>query len=328
MQVVRYSEYGEPKDVVRLIEEDTGAPEAGEIVVDIEAAPIHIADLKNLAGAPDFRFPLPATPGYEGIGRVARVGAGVAEHSVGGRVFLPLFCGAWRQQIKVNAADAMAAPDGDAVQLSLLTINPPTAQLILDDFADLKAGDWIIQNAANSSCGVYLIRLARMRGIKTVNVVRRRSLAGELKAAGADVVLVDGPGLSERVAEATGGAKIRLGIDAIAGAATARIADCLTDGGTVLAYGLLTGEPCQISPATLFLRGIDLRGFYTKRQMEKRTPAEQRKIYDGLAGFVADGALSAKIAATYALNDIAEAVDHAGRVAEARDGKIILLPNG
>ena len=328
MQVVRYSEYGEPKDVVRVAEEETGAPGAGEMVVDIEATPIHIADLKNLAGAPNFRFALPATPGYEGIGRVIQVGPGVAERAVGDRVFLPPIPGAWRQQIRIKAAEAAPAPDGDAVQLSLLTINPPTAHLILEDFADLQPGDWIIQNAANSSCGVYLIRLAGMRGIKTVNVVRRQSLVGELEDAGADIVLVDGPDLAARVAMATGGAEIRLGVDAVAGAATTRIADCLSDGGTVLAYGLLSGEPCQIAPDTLFQRDIHLAGFFTQRQMQKRSSAEQRKIYNDLAGLVADGTLSAKIAATYSLDRIAEAVNHAGRVAEAREGKIILLPNG
>lgn len=328
MRAVRYSEYGDPAGVVKVVDEDTGAPAAGEIIVDIEAAPIHIADLKNLAGEPGFRFPLPATPGYEGIGRVTQIGPGVSAYAVGDRVFLPLFCGAWRQRIKIEAADAQPAPDGDAVQLSLLTINPPTAQLILDDFGDLKAGDWLIQNAANSSCGVYLVRLASMRGIKTVNVVRRESLFDDLKAAGADVVVVDGPGLNERVAEATGGAAIRLGVDAIAGPATARIADCVADDGLVLAYGLLSGQPCEISPATLFLRGITLSGFYTKRQMESRAPEERRKIYADLAALVANGTLSARIAATYPLDQIVEAVDHAGRVAEAREGKIILLPNG
>ncbi len=328
MQVVRYAEYGEPKDVVRVIDEETGAPGAGEIVVDIEATPIHIADLKNLAGAPNFRFPLPATPGYEGIGRVVHVGSGVADRAAGDRVFLPPIPGAWRQQIRIKAAGAVAAPDGDAVQLSLLTINPPTAHLILEDFADLQPGDWIIQNAANSSCGVYLIRLAALRGIKTVNVVRRDSLIGELSDSGADVVLLDGADLAARVAEASGGAKIRLGVDAIGGTATTRIADCLADGAMVLAYGLLSGEPCQIRPETLFMRDLHLAGFFTQRQMQKRSSGEQRKIYDKLAGLVADGTLSAKIAATYRLDQIAEAVDHAGRVAEARKGKIILLPNG
>ena len=77
----------------------------------------------------------------------------------------------------------------------MLRINPATALLLLTDIVALKPGDWIIQNVANSAVGRLVIRLARPRGVKTVNVVRRESLFGELKALGADVCVVDGPDL-------------------------------------------------------------------------------------------------------------------------------------
>jgi NADPH:quinone reductase-like Zn-dependent oxidoreductase len=288
---------------------------------------VHIADLKNLTGEPGFRVPLPATPGYEGIGRISAIGSGVTGFGTGDRVFLPLGCGAWREQIRVAAADVFPAPEGDAVQLSLLPINAPTAELMLRDFGDLKAGDWVIQNAANSNCGTYIIKLANLRGIKTVNVVRRESLVPELKTYGADVVLVDGPDLAARVKQETGGADIRLGIDAVCGDATTRIGECLADGGTILAYGLLSGEPCKIPSAMLFFRDIRLMGFLMSRQLMKRNRAEQLEIYSRLADLIADGTLRARIAATYPLEDVAEAVAHAGKIGDERPGKIILLPS-
>ena len=48
---------------------------------------------------------------------------------------------------------------------------------MLSEFVDLKPGEWVIQNAANSGVGDYLVQLARLRGLKTVNVVRRDSAA-------------------------------------------------------------------------------------------------------------------------------------------------------
>lgn len=328
MKVARYSTYGRPAEVVKLVDLGTGKSGPDDLIVDVEAAPIHIADLKNLAGEPGFRAPLPATPGYEGIGRISALGAGIKSFKTGDRVFLPLGCGAWREQIRVAAAEVFPAPEGDAVQLSLLPINAPTAELMLRDFGGLKAGDWIIQNAANSNCGIYLIKLANLRGIKTVNVVRRESLVPELKTYGADVVLVDGPDLAARVKRETGGADIRLGIDAVCGDATTRIGECLADGGTILAYGLLTGEPCKIPSAMLFFRNIHLQGFLMSRQLKKRSRAEQLEIYSGLADLIADGTLRARIAATYPLEDVAKAVAHAGRTGDERAGKIILLPGG
>src|SRR5471030_1393331 len=108
---------------------------------------------------------------------------------------------------------------------------------MLSDFVDLKGGDWVIQNVANSAVGRLLIVLAHQRGLRTVNVVRRAELAGELKQLGADLVVVDGADLAERVARETAGAPIRLGVEAIGGAATGRLVECVATDGTVVHYG-------------------------------------------------------------------------------------------
>lgn len=324
MKVVRYANYGTPGQVLAVHDEDTPAPATGQVTVRVEAAPVHIADLKCITGEPNFRmFPLPAVPGFEGIGRIAEIGDGVSLRR-GDRVFLPLACGAWREEMTVAADDLMPAPDGDAVQLSLLPINPPTSYLMLNDYGDLKEGDWLIQNAANSSCGVYLAKLASLRGVKTINVVRRESLVPLLKDAGGDVVLVDGPDLADRVKEATGSAEIRLGIDAVAGDATTRIGECLADGGTILSYGMLSGEPCKLPPDMVFLRDIRLRGFYTVRQFESHSPAEISAMYQRLADMVADGTLTAQVAGTFSLDQAVEACELATKVGDERPGKVVI----
>lgn len=324
MKVATFSAYGEPKDVVHLIDRDTGAPEAGEVVIDVEAAPVHLADLYAMRGLERFQVPLPHVPGFEGIGRISQVGAGVTQYKKGDRVFLHIACGAWREQIRLKAEGLLPAPEGDAAQLSLLPINPPTSYLVLKDFGDLKPGDWMIQNAANSNCGRYLIEMAKLWGIKTVNVVRRKELIPELQALGGTVTLLDGDDLPARVQAATGGAKIKLGLDAINGMATQRLAMCLTDGATLLEYGRALGEMCIVAPDLLFLRDIRIVGFYTVRQFAKRTPQQVRAIYQDLIDMFEKGQLTGKIAATYPLSRVKEAVAHAGRTGEHRDGKVIL----
>lgn len=106
----------------------------------------------------------------------------------------------------------------------MIRINPPTALLMLTDLVPLKAGDWIMQNAASSVVGRLVIAFAKARGIKTINVVRRAETIPELAALGGDVCLVDGPDLASRARAAAGGIDIRLAIDAVAGDATARLA--------------------------------------------------------------------------------------------------------
>ena len=219
----------------------------------------------------------------------------------------------------------MPAPAGDAVQLSLLTVNGPTAEVLLEDFANLKRGDWLIQNAANSSCGRYLVRLARLKGVRTVNVVRRAEMIDEIRELGGDVVLVDGEDLADRVAAAVGGAPVRLGIDAVAGAATQRIAECLAPGSTVASYGSMTGERCELDFYLMFRHDIRLVGLSFVRQFAlRRTPDQVRQMYARLADLMSRGELVAKIAGVYPLERILEACERAGRTGADRDGKVVI----
>jgi NADPH:quinone reductase-like Zn-dependent oxidoreductase len=132
-------------------------------------------------------------PGAEGVGKIIKAGTGVRHVQPGDRVLLP-GPGCWRERFRAPAKQVFALPGGvDARQLAMLRVNPPTAYLMLHQFVAPKAGQWAIQNAANSGVGHCLIRLARLAGVKTVNVVRREALVAPLRAAGGDVVLTDGP---------------------------------------------------------------------------------------------------------------------------------------
>jgi NADPH:quinone reductase-like Zn-dependent oxidoreductase len=231
--------------------------------------------------------------------------------------------------VRCAAAGCLPAPEGDAIQLSLLTVNGPTAEVLLEDFADLKPGEWLIQNAANSSCGRYLIRLAKLKGVRTVNVVRRAEIVDDLRELGGDVVLLDGPDLAARVAKAVNGAPIKYGVDAVAGDATQRIAECLAPGSPLASYGSMTNKRCEIDFYLLFNNDIRLVGVSFARQFAvKRTPQGVRQMYARLAKLMAEGTLVAKIAAVYPLERVVEACAHAARTGDDRDGKIVVRMRG
>jgi NADPH:quinone reductase-like Zn-dependent oxidoreductase len=207
----------------------------------------------------------------------------------------------------------------------MLRINPATALLLLDDHVALKPGDWVIQDVANSAVGRHLIVLAKAKGVRTLNVVRRDDVSDELKALGADVVLTDGPDLAQRAQQATGGAPIRLGIDAVSGEACKRIADSVADGGVVVSYGSMSGADLVISRAALG-RGITLKAFMLGDGLAKRPREQVRAIYAELAAKLRDGVLKAPVDATYPIDDIKAALAHAQR--GHRNGKVLVLPNG
>jgi mitochondrial enoyl-[acyl-carrier protein] reductase / trans-2-enoyl-CoA reductase len=298
-----------------------------QVLVQVLAAPINPSDVLTLTGEYGMLPPLPAVGGNEGVGKVVAHGPGVTAPPIGQTVLLPRGVGTWATHVVGEARRLMALPnEADPLQLAMMVVNPPTASLMLSEFVDLKPGEWVIQNAANSGVGEYLVQLARLRGLKTVNVVRRESAIAAVKAAGGDVVLVDGPGLAQRVAEATDRAAIRLAIDAVGGQATNRLADCVAEGGTLVSYGLMSGEDCVVSPRSFIFRDVTLRGFWLALWFRRATPQQQMAMFAEIGKLIATGRLKARIQATYDLPQIKEAV--AAAAAGERDGKILVVPQG
>ncbi|MCO1334235.1 zinc-dependent alcohol dehydrogenase family protein [Microbulbifer sp. OS29] len=316
-----------PQDVIEAVAFEDPELQEGQVLLELLASPINPSDVLTLTGEYGLLPPLPAVGGNEGVAKVVRHGPNVSGPEIGQIVLLPVGSGTWATHMVANAQGLVPLPNNvDPVQLSMITINPPTAYLLLSEFVDLQEGDWVIQNAANSGVGSYLTTLAKLRGLKVINVVRRESLIDPMLAAGADVVLVDGEvngeGLGKRVAAATGGAEIKLGIDAVGGMATARMGEALSEGATLVNYGALSGEPCVIAPGMIIFKDITVRGFWLAKWFGAATPERQHEVFGTITKLVAEGKLSAPIHGTYPLSEIKEAV----RVAAAggRDGKVIV----
>lgn len=322
----RYERHGPvPQDVIHPAEFEAPRLNAGQALVEVVAAPINPSDVMTLTGEYGELPPLPAIGGREGVGRVAELGADTRDVAVGQLVLLPVGCGSWSTHVVTEAAQLTPLPSqADPLQLSMMTINPPTAALLLSEFVTLGQGGWVIQNAANSAVGLYLVQLARHRGHRTVNIVRREDAATIVREAGGDVVLVDGEDLARRVAEVTDGAEIRLGIDAVAGTATGRMASCLGASATLVSYGRMSDEASVIPPDAFIFRDLTLRGFWLRRWF-RDTPVQQRRaLVSEIADLIVTGKLHAPIHATYDVTEIKEAV--AAAASGGRSGKVLIVP--
>jgi NADPH:quinone reductase-like Zn-dependent oxidoreductase len=322
MRCAQFDRFGEPAEVVQIVEFAAPTPGPGQVLVEVLAAPINPADLLLITGTHAYRPNLPARVGVEGVGRVAILGPGEHEVTAGDLVLLPAG-GTWSEQVITDSAALIPLPSGiDPLQAAMLGVNPITAACLLSQFRPLRTGDWLIQNAANSAVGRLVIRLAAARGIRTINVVRRADLIPELEALGGDVTLVDGEDLPERVVAATGGALLHLALDAVAGAASARLVNCLAPDSTLVVYGLLSGEPVQLPTTRVVFEGITVTGFSRIRALAVMGRQEARARYTELAQLVIDGQLTSEIAATYPLEMVRAALLHAAE--SGRDGKIVL----
>ena len=158
MRAALIKAFGEPTEVLELADvPEPSGPAAGEVLVGVEYAPINMNDLYVIQGAFPVRPSLPSVVGNEGVGRVLAVGSGVEHLKVGDRVLIPLYAFSWRERLVVPATGLFSLPEAEPQQLAILGINPPTASLLLDEASDLKPGDWVVQNAANSGVGRSLI---------------------------------------------------------------------------------------------------------------------------------------------------------------------------
>lgn len=314
MYALQISSFGEPSDVVELVKlPDPHDPLANEVLVAVEYAPIDGSDLQTIRGQYRRLPSLPTVPGKEGVGRILSVGEGVTHLKVGDRVLLPSPSTSWREKVILSSTELFPLPqNADPQQLSMLSIDPPTAALLLSEYVELKPGDWVIRNAGNSGVGRSVIAFAKDRGLRTVSLVRRPELIAELAAAGDDIVLVDGADVSTRVAQATDNAQIALAIDGVGGEAMLSLSSCLRPGGTLVLYYAVSEKPGLASFEDLVFRNVTIRGFWLVNPAFRASPKVAEAIKTG-ARLIAEGRLHVPVAATYPLVEAKEALAHAQR---------------
>src|SRR6267378_2655892 len=155
MRAVQLTAYGNPVEGLTHVEIPApDAPGPNQVLVGVEFCPIDPSDLLLAKGVYALRPALPTVIGNEGVGRVLDVGPGVRNVKVGDRVLPPLSSFTWRERMVISADGLFALPpDADPQQLAMLAINPPTAALLLSEYVNLKPGQWVMQNAANSGVG-------------------------------------------------------------------------------------------------------------------------------------------------------------------------------
>jgi NADPH:quinone reductase-like Zn-dependent oxidoreductase len=329
-QVILTAVGGELASAISLDDAPERSPRVDEVVVAVEAAPINGADFLFAAGWFGIYPQLPAAMGAEGVGRVVAVGSQVDPALVGRRVvILPTFhYGTWATKTVVPARNVIRVSEqADPLQLAMLSVNPAAAYALLNDFVPLTRGDWVGFDLANSAVGHYLIALARRAGINTLAVVRRENAVTEVQKLGADLVVVDGDHLKERVAEALRGARLRVLFEGTGDPVeVAQLVAAVEDGGSVITFASVTGQVPALPLPDLIYRGVSLRGFFILNWIRDTPRDRLDRVYGELTKLIEQRAISAVVEATYPLDQFQTAVRHAQK--NARTGKVLFTPNG
>jgi len=315
---------GEPSDVIKLNTVSEPALGQEEVLVSMEAAPINPSDFLFVRGLYGVQPAFPSPVGAEGVGRVAKIGSKVDVALLGKRVLIiPTYeQGTWADQLVAPVRNLVPIGDeADPLQLSMIGINPVTAYLLLNRYVSLMPGDWIGQTAANSAMGQYIIALARLAGVKTLNVVRREEAAEQVRQCGGNRVVLQGDNLHKDVEEALGGKKLSLVIDTVGGTPVGELVKSLKTGGSIVVYAMQGGQFPAVSPIDFIYRGLSLHGFWLINWIRNAPRAEIQETYQKLGELVADGSLSAAVEHVYPLDQFKEAFEES--LKSNRSGKIL-----
>jgi trans-2-enoyl-CoA reductase len=255
---------------------------------------------------------------------VEEIGAEVKKLRVGDHVLVPHGLGAWREAAMLTGVDetlTVVPPAVPVAQAAMLRINPATAWRMLHDFAELAPGEFVIQNAANSAVGRLVIQLAKARGWRTINLVRRPELIDELRALGGDVVLLDQDEVKEQIAAATGGAPVRLALNCVGGDSALRLANALAPGSTHVTYGAMGRQPLRIPNGLLIFKDLRWRGFWITHWYFGASPQQEGAMFAELFALAQRGVLHTPVERIYPFSEAAAAVRHAAQ--SQRAGKIL-----
>ena len=322
-KAIRYYEFGEPSEVLRLETVEQPEPQKGEVRVRLLAAAINPSDYGMIAGSYGQLRELPAVAGREGVGEVEAIGPGVVGFDPGTRVrFTDM--GAWQETACLRVENLRKVPGDIPVdQAALSFINPPTAYCLLTKMVDLVAGSWVLQNAGNSAVGLSVIQMSKAMGFKTISQVRREELIGPLKALGADHVVLEGSDWTRQANELTGGEPILLALNSIGGKSAIDQIKVLGKKGTQVTFGGMVGDPVRFPTRFLIFNDVRLIGFWWDQWCREAKSGEQNEVMDKVYSMMREGTLKLPIEAKYSLAEYEKALQHDR---QPRLGKILLDP--
>ncbi|KAF0700527.1 Aste57867_8934 [Aphanomyces stellatus] len=296
-------------------EVDVPTPEAGEVLVKVECSPINPSNLSILKGEYNnsANAPLPMALGSEGSGTVVAAGSGWLPWSLlGKRVGCGIFKnrqGLWAEYVCVTAITCITLPDDVSFDGGASCfVNPMTAVAFVE-IAQARGVKALVHTAGASALGKMLIKHAKDAGVDVIAVVRRPEQVASLQAIGATYI-VDTSNVEwkAQLAALTTQFGATLGFDAVAGALTGDVLDCMPNGSEIQVYGGLSDQACSdIHPRALIFHNKKVTGFWVTKYLDERGILGKiwmvRKVTQGLATTFAT-----TIAKGYALEDAAQAM--------------------
>ncbi|HXX46767.1 MAG TPA: medium chain dehydrogenase/reductase family protein [Myxococcota bacterium] len=230
--------YGGP-EVLRIVDEECPQPEPGDVRVRVLAAGVSLPDVMMREGVHPETPRLPFTPGWDLVGVVDRLGAGVSGVEPGQLVAALPIHGAYAEFVCLHQRELVPVPpELDPAEAVSLVLNYVTAQQMLHRLAKVRRGQRVLIHGAAGGVGTALLQLGRLVGLEIYATCSPRS-APAVTQMGATAIDYRQRDFVEEIRRLTGDG-VDAVFDPIAGHHLWESRRALRAGGRVVGYGLTT----------------------------------------------------------------------------------------
>src|SRR5512143_2047569 len=230
--------YGGP-DALRVVEEDCPEPKNGEVRVRVLAAGVSLPDIMAREGIHPETPRVPFTPGWDLVGVVERLGAGVSGIEPGQIVAAMPISGAYAEFVCLPQRELVPVPSGlDAAEAVSLVLNYITAYQMLHRSAKVRPGQRVLIHGAAGGVGSALLQLGRLAGLERYGTCSSRG-ASAVSDLGGIPIDYQHQDFVEEIRRLTG-AGVDVVFDPIGGAHLWHSREALRPGGRVVGYGNTT----------------------------------------------------------------------------------------
>ena len=323
MTAVEIIEPGGP-DALQASEQPVPTPQAGEVLVAVEAAGVNRPDVMQRQG----RYPPPPgasdIPGLEVCGCVVATGPGAQRWKTGDRVTALVAGGGYAEYCTVPAAQALPVPGGmDAVHAAALPETFFTVWTNLFDRGKLAAGERALIHGGSSGIGTVAIQLAAAFGARVFATAGSAEKCAACEKLGAErAINYREEDFVDVVRALTDEEGVDVILDMVAGDYLRRNLKALRTEGRVVNIALLGGADATISVAPILLKRLTITGSTLRARSVEQKGAIARALEQNVWPLLAAGRIAPVIDSQFALEDAAKA--HARIELDDHIGKIVL----
>lgn len=324
MRAVLCERFGGPETLV-VREAPTPSPGPGEVLVETAFVALNFFDTLLIQNKYQFKGTPPFSPGGEFSGRVAALGEGVTDFSVGDRCAGSVTFGAARSHLVVPARSIVKVPDNVRDEAAAgLFITYGTTLHALRQRGELRAGESLAVLGASGGVGIAAVEIGAIMGARVIACASDADKLAFCARHGAHVGIdYSREGLKEALKRETGAKGVDVVYDPVGGGYSEAALRALAWKGRLLVIGFAAGDIPRIPLNLTLLKGCDIRGVFWA-EFVKREPDAHRANMAQLLDWTGEGRLAVHVHGIWPFEGVAEAM---GELIDRKaQGKVLLAP--